>query len=237
MNHVDAARDLRKAVAESEPKFLAIAEEEASLSAGPDKWSRKQILGHLIDSAANNHQRFIRMQIAAELHFPGYQLNRGPVQNDFAGLAADHGFEAFFVVLVAEAVSDDGRDVDAGGDEDGHLVPGLVHFAAVDAADSEHVEDDLAPVGFHGLGGDAEDGDAAAVAHVVDHFSEAGGVAGHFESDVEAFLHAELFLKLGDGGLARIDGDGGSHFAGQVETEGVEVGDGDESRARVADDG
>ena len=23
-------------------------------------WSRKQILGHLIDSAANNHQRFVR---------------------------------------------------------------------------------------------------------------------------------------------------------------------------------
>jgi hypothetical protein len=28
----------------------------------PDKWSKKQILGHLIDSAANNHQRFIRIQ-------------------------------------------------------------------------------------------------------------------------------------------------------------------------------
>lgn len=28
----------------------------------PDKWSKKQILGHLIDSAANNHQRFVRIQ-------------------------------------------------------------------------------------------------------------------------------------------------------------------------------
>jgi hypothetical protein len=28
----------------------------------PDKWSKKEILGHLIDSAANNHQRFIRAQ-------------------------------------------------------------------------------------------------------------------------------------------------------------------------------
>jgi hypothetical protein len=84
MNHVDAARDLRKAVAESEPKFLAIAGEEASLSAGPDKWSRKQILGHLIDSAANNHQRFIRMQIAAELHFPGYEQNDWVNLNHYA---------------------------------------------------------------------------------------------------------------------------------------------------------
>lgn len=30
--------------------------------ANPSKWSKKQILGHLIDSAANNHQRFIRAQ-------------------------------------------------------------------------------------------------------------------------------------------------------------------------------
>jgi hypothetical protein len=27
-----------------------------------DKWSKKEILGHLIDSAANNHQRFVRLQ-------------------------------------------------------------------------------------------------------------------------------------------------------------------------------
>lgn len=28
----------------------------------PNKWSKKEILGHLIDSATNNHQRFIRGQ-------------------------------------------------------------------------------------------------------------------------------------------------------------------------------
>ncbi len=28
----------------------------------PEKWSKQEILGHLIDSAANNHQRFIRVQ-------------------------------------------------------------------------------------------------------------------------------------------------------------------------------
>lgn len=30
--------------------------------AAPDKWSKKEILGHLIDSATNNHQRFVRIQ-------------------------------------------------------------------------------------------------------------------------------------------------------------------------------
>ena len=75
MNHLEAAVELRRLVDISEGKFLAISEEDAGRSAGPEKWSRKQILGHLIDSAANNHQRFIRMQTTAELHFPGYAQN------------------------------------------------------------------------------------------------------------------------------------------------------------------
>ena len=36
-------------------------------------WSAAQILGHLIDSAANNHQRFVRAQFTDHLDFPGYE--------------------------------------------------------------------------------------------------------------------------------------------------------------------
>jgi len=35
-------------------------------------WSRKQILGHMIDSAANNHQRFVRAMLEDELKWPNY---------------------------------------------------------------------------------------------------------------------------------------------------------------------
>lgn len=37
---------------------------EANMSAKPlpSKWSKKEIIGHLIDSATNNHQRFVRGQ-------------------------------------------------------------------------------------------------------------------------------------------------------------------------------
>jgi len=38
-------------------------------------WSRKEILGHLIDSAANNHQRFVRGQLDRELASPSYAQN------------------------------------------------------------------------------------------------------------------------------------------------------------------
>jgi hypothetical protein len=33
---------------------------------GPSKWSKQEILGHLIDSATNNHQRFVRIQFESE---------------------------------------------------------------------------------------------------------------------------------------------------------------------------
>ncbi len=43
-------------------KLRAIGEEEFSAIPGPGKWSTKQIIGHLIDSATNNHHRFVRSQ-------------------------------------------------------------------------------------------------------------------------------------------------------------------------------
>ncbi len=35
-------------------------------------WSTKEIVGHLIDSASNNHQRFVRLQLTDRLKFPDY---------------------------------------------------------------------------------------------------------------------------------------------------------------------
>jgi hypothetical protein len=84
MTALKAASDLLTLVDGSEPKLLGIPEDSTSVSPGPDKWSRKQILGHLIDSAANNHQRFIRMQQAPELRFPGYQQNDWVCLNHYA---------------------------------------------------------------------------------------------------------------------------------------------------------
>jgi hypothetical protein len=42
--------------------LLQISEEEFSEKANSDKWSKKEILGHLIDSATNNHHRLVRGQ-------------------------------------------------------------------------------------------------------------------------------------------------------------------------------
>ena len=50
----------------------AIAEPTASHKPSPRAWSKKQELGHLIDSAANNHVRFVVASIQPEFRGPGY---------------------------------------------------------------------------------------------------------------------------------------------------------------------
>jgi hypothetical protein len=63
---------LKELIVRSERDFAGISESEASVPAIEGGWSRKEILGHLIDSASNNHQRFVRAQLEAELRWPGY---------------------------------------------------------------------------------------------------------------------------------------------------------------------
>src|ERR1035437_5367639 len=58
----------------SVPQRLAdIPDDAVALKPAPNRWSKKEILGHLIDSAANNHQRFVRAQSGPRLEFPNYE--------------------------------------------------------------------------------------------------------------------------------------------------------------------
>lgn len=66
------ADDLRRAVEDATPRLHALSEDAVRQRPAPGKWSKKEILGHLIDSAANNHQRFVRAQFQDDLVFPGY---------------------------------------------------------------------------------------------------------------------------------------------------------------------
>ena len=60
---IDKAISRLTYIIEKVPSILAeIGEENMSLKPLPNKWSKKEIIGHLIDSATNNHQRFVRGQ-------------------------------------------------------------------------------------------------------------------------------------------------------------------------------
>jgi DinB superfamily len=66
------SQDLETLVAKTKHDFDNVSDQAASKPAIAGGWSRKQILGHLIDSAANNHQRFVRALLQPEIRLPTY---------------------------------------------------------------------------------------------------------------------------------------------------------------------
>lgn len=68
----DSWKELESIVRTAEPCLLALTGARSEKRPAPGKWSPKEILGHLIDSASNNHQRFVRAQFTEDLVFPGY---------------------------------------------------------------------------------------------------------------------------------------------------------------------
>ncbi len=71
----DIAAGLRQSIDAAYPKLNAIADSDAAKPRAPGKWSSKQIIGHLLDSAANNHQRFVRVQQGQPLTWTSYEQN------------------------------------------------------------------------------------------------------------------------------------------------------------------
>ena len=65
-------RHFEQILADALQRLTQISEAQSEERLAPGKWSRKEILGHLIDSASNNHQRFVRTQLASQVSFPGY---------------------------------------------------------------------------------------------------------------------------------------------------------------------
>jgi hypothetical protein len=65
--------ELRSAVESAASRLHALSEADAERAPAPGKWSPKEVIGHLIDSASNNHGRFVRAQFEDDLVFPEYE--------------------------------------------------------------------------------------------------------------------------------------------------------------------
>lgn len=63
----ELSHQLEKVIWKAKSDFDAISDEEAAKLPVAGGWSPKQILGHLIDSASNNHQRFVRALLQDEV--------------------------------------------------------------------------------------------------------------------------------------------------------------------------
>lgn len=68
----DWLNDFKQTIESAAPRLTAISEDRSAEPKASEKWSARQILGHLIDSAANNHARFVLAQTKDDLVFPGY---------------------------------------------------------------------------------------------------------------------------------------------------------------------
>jgi hypothetical protein len=69
---MQSLKHLRTLINEVPPKLSKLPLSQAELKPSPVKWSPKEELGHLLDSAANNHQRIVRTQLEDEPKMPGY---------------------------------------------------------------------------------------------------------------------------------------------------------------------
>jgi hypothetical protein len=65
-------QEFRQTLDSAAKRLSSISEEQSQVPRGKGQWSPKEIIGHLIDSAANNHSRFVRAQFTSELVFPEY---------------------------------------------------------------------------------------------------------------------------------------------------------------------
>jgi hypothetical protein len=69
------AEELIEVVESCAARLAVLSADSVTHKPSPARWSIQEVIGHLVDSASNNHQRFVRAQQADELVLPDYEQN------------------------------------------------------------------------------------------------------------------------------------------------------------------
>lgn len=80
---LDYPQALRKIIQHTAAEMALISALDFDHKDHPLKWSKKEVLGHLIDSAYNNHQRFLRATTQTDFIFEGYDQDQWVKQNNY----------------------------------------------------------------------------------------------------------------------------------------------------------
>lgn len=129
-------------------KLLAIPEEEFSYKPSPEKWSKKEIIGHLIDSATNNHHRFVRAQFedVPKITYQQDNWNAASRYQEMDGRHITHFWVAYnqhLIELIKRVPESDMHcEVSTGGDSNVTLAYLLQDYVA-------HMEHHLKQVGLN----------------------------------------------------------------------------------------
>lgn len=89
LSAAQASSQLRRLVEGSRPLLRAAVANPVAKAPLPGKWTQLELLGHLVDSASNNHQRIVRALAHGEVDFPGYQQEEHVRVQRYAGANAD----------------------------------------------------------------------------------------------------------------------------------------------------
>src|SRR5271170_6902100 len=113
----------------------------------------------------------------------------------FARFQSGHGFRK---ILHRDAVGNHRMKIEASAlQQSGHLIPGLVHAAPIDALNGDAFKNDVfGEIERNGLRRKAEERDAPAASHDVECGSNGIGMAGHFKN----YVHTEASSFFGNNG-------------------------------------
>ena len=83
------AEELKNILELSEKKLKTLDEQQSSVKPLPNKWSAKEILGHLVDSSINNSVRFVTGQFKDNMIFSGYEHEKWVLAQDYQNAGWD----------------------------------------------------------------------------------------------------------------------------------------------------
>jgi hypothetical protein len=91
INIDEAMLRLAKYIDEIGERYSSFSNDELMQRAAPGKWSRKELLGHLIDSAINNIKRFTEIQFSEQPYFiQSYKQDELVIVNHYQQLPLEH---------------------------------------------------------------------------------------------------------------------------------------------------
>jgi hypothetical protein len=96
----------RSRIEAAQAKLQGITEAHSSEKYPGGSWTRKQVLGHLLDSAANNHIRFVVASLEGKFTGPKYDADGWVALHDYAHLSWSYLFDQWHAVnsMLAQVV-------------------------------------------------------------------------------------------------------------------------------------
>jgi len=83
MSEKNLREDFLKAFEEAYTKLVNIPEDDSTFARAKGKWTRREIIGHMIDSASNNHHRFVQALAKDGTEFPTYDQDMWVCVQDY----------------------------------------------------------------------------------------------------------------------------------------------------------